>query len=214
MYFFFTFRELTIDIPKTIRNNSTLYIHTVVLPSSRFEKSLKSAIRTQDAVHVKGELTEYAHPKSQAYNLLSESNNKNKTKTLRVNHLKTKYIITMCIGDLDIPHQNIPVEIVKFLRVNDKGEFLPILYEHVLQNKLRDLEEINEAMETANITYSYNPISIGMFKFYIHMGLTFENFRNLGFTDKDIDEIKEVFADTSLHLLCATMFVASLHVSY
>jgi Cleft lip and palate transmembrane protein 1 (CLPTM1) len=34
----------------------------------------------------------------------------------------------------------------------------------------------------------------------------------LGFTLKDLDEVKGVFADTNMYFLALTLFVASMHV--
>jgi len=39
-----------------------------------------------------------------------------------------------------------------------------------------------------------------------------ETMETIGFTAKDLDEIKGVFADTNVYLLALTMFVASIHV--
>lgn len=40
-----------------------------------------------------------------------------------------------------------------------------------------------------------------------------ENLKNLGFSDKDIDEVKGIFADTNIYLLGGTFFIAAVHVS-
>jgi Cleft lip and palate transmembrane protein 1 (CLPTM1) len=36
--------------------------------------------------------------------------------------------------------------------------------------------------------------------------------KEFGFSAKDVDEVKGIFADTNIYLLCTTMFVAALHV--
>merc|ERR1711962_598363 len=37
---------------------------------------------------------------------------------------------------------------------------------------------------------------------------------SLGFTDKDTDEVKGIFTDTNITLLCVTFFVAALHLLF
>lgn len=38
--------------------------------------------------------------------------------------------------------------------------------------------------------------------------------QNLGFSPKDVDEVKEIFADANIYLLCGTLLIGSIHVSY
>lgn len=40
-----------------------------------------------------------------------------------------------------------------------------------------------------------------------------QTLRTMGFTEKDIDELKGLFADTNIVLLCMTFVVAALHVA-
>lgn len=41
-----------------------------------------------------------------------------------------------------------------------------------------------------------------------------ETMQQLGFSAKDLDEVKGIFSDTNIYLLSITMFVASVHVSF
>lgn len=40
-----------------------------------------------------------------------------------------------------------------------------------------------------------------------------ETMQTLGFSPKDLDEVKGIFSDTNIYLLAVTMLVASVHVS-
>jgi hypothetical protein len=64
-----------------------------------------------------------------------------------------------------------------------------------------------------NITVEYSPVSLGKLRLILHMQVTMENLKNLGFSDKDIDEVKGIFADTNIYLLGGTFFIAAVHVS-
>lgn len=64
-----------------------------------------------------------------------------------------------------------------------------------------------------NVTVEYSPVSLGKLRLVLHVQATMENLKNLGFSDKDIDEVKGIFADTNIYLLGGTFFIAAVHVS-
>jgi len=64
-----------------------------------------------------------------------------------------------------------------------------------------------------NVTVEYLPVSLGKLRLMLHVQATMENLKNLGFSDKDIDEVKGIFADTNIYLLGGTFFIAAVHVS-
>jgi hypothetical protein len=47
----------------------------------------------------------------------------------------------------------------------------------------------------------------------LHLETALRSVLTLGFTEKNVDEMKGIFADTNLYLLCITVSVATLHVS-
>lgn len=204
---------MSTEITKTALNNGSLFIHTVMLPinSNLEEISLNDLIKAPDSTYVKSRLTKYALPISATFNLLRETGTKQFVKP--VTHLRSRYAIIMCSETLNIPHSDIPIEIIRHLRINGKRQFMPIAQQDVLNMRLRDLVEITPDTKHMNFTFIYTPASFGKMRFLLQIEATLHQFLKLGFTEKDLDEVKGVFADTNLYLLCATLCIGSIHVS-
>lgn len=118
----------------------------------------------------------------------------------------------MCIDELEIPQNLIPAELVRYIRLDAKKRLLPIAQHDVLQMRLRDLVEITPDTFQTKFTFVYNPNTFGKMRFLSQIEATLYQFHDLGFTEKDIDEVKGVFADTNFYLLCATVCIGSVHV--
>lgn len=65
---------------------------------------------------------------------------------------------------------------------------------------------------TVNITLQYSPISIGKLRLLLHVEATMQNLKTLGFSDKDVDEVKGIFADTNIYILGGAFLIAAIHV--
>ncbi|KAJ8954097.1 hypothetical protein NQ318_004402 [Aromia moschata] len=214
-YAFALEEEVPLELSKTVRNNGTLFIHTVILPSNhkaKKEPRLNDLVNVPDSTYLKSRLTKYAVPASATFNLLKESQTDSNEVTRPVTHLRSKYAIIMCTDNLNIPHSDIPVEIVKHLRINNKREFLPIVQQDILNMRLKDLVEVTPETRNINFTFMYVPASFGKMRFLLQIETTLYQFLDLGFTEKDLDEVKGVFADTNLYLLCATLCIGSIHL--
>lgn len=175
------------------------------------EISLPDLVKAPDSTYIKNRLTKYAVPISATFNLLKETGTKQFVKP--VTHLRSRYAIIMCTETLNIPHSDIPIEIIKHLRINNKRQFMPIVQQDILNMRLRDLVEITPDNRYINFTFIYTPASFGKMRFLLQIEATLHQFLKLGFTEKDLDEVKGVFADTNLYLLCATLCIGSIHVS-
>lgn len=90
--------------------------------------------------------------------------------------------------------------------------FLPIINSNSLQTRHHDLLQISPLNKTVNITVMYTPITLGKLRLIFHFEDAIQNLKNLGFSDKEIDELKELLLDTNIYLLGGTVFIASIHV--
>ncbi|XP_066138120.1 lipid scramblase CLPTM1L [Euwallacea fornicatus] len=209
-------KVITISIPKTVRQNGTLFVHTLIIPSKHTSKYPNKAFQRllglEDVTYIKGRLTKYAIPQSATFNLLKEESSLRKKELRPVSHLRSRYCLIMCTEELHLPHGDIPYEIGRLLRINPKMQFLPLASQDFLNMRLKDLVEVTPDSESMNFTFIYTPISLGKNRFCLQMEETIREFVHLGFTEKDLDEVKGVFGDTNLYLLCATMAIGSIHL--
>lgn len=75
------------------------------------------------------------------------------------------------------------------------------------------MEKITSKTHETNILVQYTPITFGKLRLILHVEAAMQSFKQLGFTEKDIDEVKGIFADTNLYLLAGTVFISAMHVS-
>lgn len=97
--------------------------------------------------------------------------------------------------------------------MNRKNEFLPIIQNDFLKTRMIDMEEVSRTGTTMSLSFSYSPIGIGKLRLLLHVEHALRSLRQLGFSKKDVDEVKGIFSDTNVYLLCGTIFVGSIHVS-
>ncbi|XP_056649146.1 lipid scramblase CLPTM1L [Diorhabda sublineata] len=204
-------KQVSLDISKNVRQNGSITIYSVLVPSKyRQTEIFEELINLPDSSYIKSRLTKYSVPVSATFNLLQEKGKDVSRKP--VTHLRSRYSVIMCTDDIVIPHSAVPMEIMNDFRVNRKKEFLPLFHNDIINMRLKDLVEITPLTTNLNFTYIYTPTSFGKMRFLMQIGLTLKQTLDLGFTEKDLDEVKGVFADTNLYFLCLTMFVGSVHL--
>lgn len=211
------FKEfINIDIPAKTRRNGTLFLHVILASEdSNFEwQSLKNNGAT---VHQKIRLTEYELPKATTFNLLGESanqhtSNQQKENYQMITHIRTKIFITIMTEQFLVSVAEIPPELSRHIRINHKNEFLPIMQADFLKSRHHDLLEISTRSTNFTLEFNYSPIGIGRFKLLAHVEQAMRTLKQMGFSKKDLDEVKGIFSDTNLYLLCVTIFIGSIHI--
>lgn len=166
--------------------------------------------RVPEATVLSMRLTRYAIRQYQAFNLLTEEGET--LKDVPVTHIKKKITIIMLTERVLLPTEGLPYEFYSLIRINEYGQFLPIIQQDFLQTHASDLEPVNIDTYNTTITIKYNPCSSGWLRFVLQVENALEHLLKMGFTNKDIDEVKRVFSETNVYLLCATMLIGSIHV--
>ncbi|XP_022091942.1 cleft lip and palate transmembrane protein 1-like protein [Acanthaster planci] len=201
-------RSVNITLPKKTRNNGTLFVHVFVHPrgKSPFHSSLSS--------YQSAPLTKYAPPRMEEYNLLSDSSNENSSSEVPVTHWKNKVVISVLQDQLSMHRHGVPQEIWQYVRLTQQGEYLPILFINNLVHKSKQLKPINASTVEMPLHILYSPISIGWLRLYSTLEQSVKMLHDLGFGEKDTEEVMSLFTDSGLYLLALTVIVSMFHLLF
>ncbi|CAO1411183.1 unnamed protein product [Diamesa serratosioi] len=218
-------RILNIDIPLKTRRNGTLFMY-VVLALDDGGLDWKDFQRDGPTVIQRVPLTEYMVPRALTFNLLGEAeappvekktNKKPKTESLnvkKVSHIKNKIYISILTDKVSMSAEDIPPELARFIRINKKAEFLPIIQNDILKGRDRDMLEITRNTTELELEFNYSPVGIGKLRLVAHIDNALGQLTTMGFSKKDVDEVKGIFSDTNVYLLCGTLFIGSIHTLF
>lgn len=165
-------------------------------------------------------LTDYIVPKEATFNLLNEENpnNAQKAKQSAANvkpktHIKSKVFFTILTDRASMSPMDIVPELARKTRVSRNYEFLPMMQNNILKDRFTYLIEVTKNTTEVDLELNYSPSSVGKFRLIAHIENAMSQLTQLGFSAKDVDEVKEIFAEANLYLLCGTIFIGSIHVS-
>ncbi|XP_029518869.1 lipid scramblase CLPTM1L [Oncorhynchus nerka] len=217
-------RIVNVSLPKKTRKNGTLYAMVFV------HQAGISPWQDPRQVHLVTQLTTYMIPKPLEVSLISGEEApkpeqlKRKTTTggdsavdRPVSHWRSRLTLNVVSEDFVFDRDFLPSDVHRYLKVFQNGKkmvYLPLLFVDELSNRVKDLMEINSTSIELPLTISYDTISLGKLRFWIHMQDAVYSLQQFGFTEKDADEIKGIFVDTNLYLLALTFFVAAFHLLF
>lgn len=227
-------RIVNVSLPKKTRNNGTLYALVFV------HQAGVTPWQDPRQVHLVAQLTTYMIPKLPEISLISgedqtqglneEAQKKKQGEGNRaagggatsttdhpVSHWRARLTLNIVSDHFHFDRENLPSDVHRYLRAFQNGKkmvYLPLLFVDELSNRVKDLVEINSTSMELPLTISYDSISLGRLRFWIHMQDAVYSLQQFGFTEKDADEIKGIFVDTNLYFLALTFFVAAFHLLF
>ncbi|XP_042089901.1 lipid scramblase CLPTM1L isoform X1 [Ovis aries] len=213
-------RTVNVSVPKKTRNNGTLYAyvflhHAGILPWNDGKQ-----------VHVVSPLTTYMVPKPEEVNLLTggpaaqqqiEAEKRPSALDEPVSHWRPRLTLNVMVDDFVFDGASLPADVQRYMKMIQLGktvQYLPILFIDQLSSRVKDLMVINRSSTELPLTVSYDKISLGRLRFWIHMQDAVYSLQQFGFSEKDADEVKGIFVDTNLYFLALTFFVAAFHLLF
>uniref|UniRef100_A0A667X030 Lipid scramblase CLPTM1L n=1 Tax=Myripristis murdjan TaxID=586833 RepID=A0A667X030_9TELE len=211
-------RTVNVSLPKKTRNNGTLYALIFV------HQAGVTPWQDPRQVHLVAQLTTYMVPKPPEISLIAgddqtqvittnkKKNGPSSVSDNPVSHWRSRLTLNVVSDHFVFDREYLPSDVHRYLTV--KMVYLPLLFVDELSNRVKDLVEIHSTTKELPLTISYDSISLGRLRFWIHMQDAVYSLQQFGFTEKDADEIKGIFVDTNLYFLALTFFVAAFHLLF
>uniref|UniRef100_A0A182FWC7 Lipid scramblase CLPTM1L n=1 Tax=Anopheles albimanus TaxID=7167 RepID=A0A182FWC7_ANOAL len=208
-------RSFTFPLPKETRSNGTLYLFAVLTKGAKSHDW--DEVRSQStSVIKKFALTHYMVPKTATINLLNDKGGSKKpnrfTNQKRIAHIRQNVYLNIITEQFSVSPRDVPAELARDIRITPDNLVMPIIRSDFAKEKLSDLVEIDPAAKEATISVHYAPCSAGKIKMLAQIERAMSDLMALGFSEKDIDEVKSIFSDTNVYLLCGTIVISSVHV--
>nr|XP_022340363.1 cleft lip and palate transmembrane protein 1-like protein [Crassostrea virginica]XP_022340364.1 cleft lip and palate transmembrane protein 1-like protein [Crassostrea virginica] len=201
--------NVNVSLPRKVRNNGTMYVHVFLVPAGQ------DPFISQYTVHRHTLITTYTLPKSEVFSLIGDTQkNGSSDPNLPLAHWRQKVTINIMNEYLALDRNSIPHDIYRYFKASPDGDYLPVLFIDELSFRVRDLLPINKSCDQMPLSIIYSPISVGKLRFWTHMLHSIETLHQFGFTEKDTDELKGIFADTNFHFLMMTFAVAAFHLLF
>ncbi|XP_065314816.1 lipid scramblase CLPTM1L-like isoform X2 [Gordionus sp. m RMFG-2023] len=136
-----------------------------------------------------------------------------------INYVLTQLTIHVVNDASPLKTTRIPLEIAKFIRLNSKREYLPIACMSDVDGLIKRYKPISDIIDPVNASVAttsidIKPTSFGKLRLFTTIERSADSMKNLGFTDKDTDEINSLFVDTNIFLLLLTFVIAFFHLLF
>ncbi|KAL7743914.1 hypothetical protein ACLKA6_003136 [Drosophila palustris] len=220
-------RDFEVDVPLKTRRNGTMYLH-VVLALEGEPLEWRTLRRDGPTVVHTQSLCDYMVPRAEAFNLLESTEQKlakdpkSKSRSKKSapaagqpsTHIRSNVYVTLLTDLFSLSQADVPPEMAQLVRVNRMQQILPILQTDTFNTRLKHLLPVTRNTTEFTFRFHYNPIGVGKLRLQLLVEDATQALLLIGFAPKDIDELKGIFSDTNVYLLCGTIFVSSVHMLF
>ncbi|XP_017871778.1 PREDICTED: cleft lip and palate transmembrane protein 1-like protein [Drosophila arizonae] len=220
--------DFKIDVPLKTRRNGTLFLHVgLALEGEPLEwRTLK---RDGPTVLHTLNLCDYMVPRAETFNLINQNEKtesteqqqqqlKKKNQAVKSDkpstHIRSNVYVTLLTDMFALSQADLPPELAPLIRVNRMQQILPILQTDMFNTRLKHLVPVTSNTTEFTFSFHYRPVGMGKLRLMLLMEHATLALKSIGFAEKDIDEVKGIFSDTNVYLLCGTIFVSSVHMLF
>ncbi|XP_029958754.1 cleft lip and palate transmembrane protein 1-like protein [Salarias fasciatus] len=197
-------RQVNVSLPEETRANGSLYAVVYV------HRAGVSPLEDSREVHYAAQLTTYISPPHR-----KGRKGPGPRPEQPVSHWRPHLSVTMMSEDFTFSKAGLPGDVRRYMRVSHEGRqmiYLPLLLVNELSFRVRDLMEISSSTAQLPLTVSYEGISLRGFRFWVHLQDMVYSLRQFGFTEQNIDEIKETLVGSNLYLLVLTAVITAVQL--
>ncbi|KAG7235262.1 hypothetical protein INR49_002867 [Caranx melampygus] len=181
-------RQVNVPLPEETRANGTLYAVVYI------HKAGVSPLEDSREVHYAAQLTTYIIP---AHTQRQGDRQKRSSVPHPVSHWRPHLSVTMMSEDFTFNKAGLPSDVRRYMRVSQDSRqmfYLPLLLVNELSVRVRDL------VVGSDVTV------------WVHLQDVVYSLRQFGFTEENIDEIKETLMGSNLYLLVLTALITALQL--
>ncbi|KAK5922569.1 hypothetical protein CgunFtcFv8_019817 [Champsocephalus gunnari] len=201
-------REVNVSLPEQTRDNGTLFAVVYI------HKAGVSPLEDGREVHYAAQLTTYIAPPHTEGQRDTHKRASPRSEN-PVSHWRPHLSVTMMSEDFTFNKAGLPSDVRRYMRVSQEGRqmiYLPLLLVNEISFRVKDLVEISSSTIRLPLTVSYEGISLRGFRFWVHLQDIVYSLRQFGFTEENVDEIKETLVGSNLYLLVLTALITALQL--
>ncbi|CAB3405133.1 unnamed protein product [Caenorhabditis bovis] len=207
-------KTIPVKIPASVGTDGFLFAHVILLPHDfKAVNPMASAWR----VHAASQMIVFQEPVAKTFQLLSdEKAPTRKSKVVEIAaHFRSVLPIRIAVDSSKFKKAKVSGELREFLTIRDNHQYLPMMFIDEMSMRSKNLVELPDSpKEPMNLTIDYEPTSVAKLLLLTSSARSIYQLTNHGFKDKDIDEVRGLFTETSIVLLMVTFGVSTLHLLF
>lgn len=209
-------QDIKVRVPMQTRRNGSLHVRVLLTQAGHQEASQQELGQVMWTVSRSSPLTSFALPQPSQFKLMGDNNETTTTSdfTTPTSHWHSKLFLCIVEETLTLDARNIPLDVAQHVKMLSEKEYLPIMYIDQLSLRNKHLMELKESSSEMDLEVVMKAVSFGKMRFFLGMQQSLSSFTALGFSDKDLDEVKGIFVDTNLLLLLLTFVVSAVHLLF